>query len=174
MKRFVLKGLLSVFVIWFPMAAMASEICNEDSDTKNFLSQWIENGESVRDIHSRFDEGKFYWERGKVVYRGDLNGDGRDDFIFLSYSSHGSAGDMTYAFLIQCRGYLKHAGGDYFAGVKVLDGPPQDGGDFKDIEIYSYIRDKRDQIRYKGEEAMTRPHLWRFNPQTQRYEGHSE
>jgi len=50
----------------------------------------------------------------------------------------------------------------------------QEGGDVKDIEIYSYIRDKRGRIRYKGEKAMTRPHLWQFDPQTQRYEGQAE
>ncbi|WP_248742392.1 MULTISPECIES: hypothetical protein [unclassified Pseudomonas] len=169
-----MKRLLLLCMSWLPMAGMASDFCNEESDTKTFLTQWKDSGESVEDIHSGFYDGEFSLERGKVVYQGDLNGDGRDDFIFLSYSSHGSAGDMTYAFLIQCRGYLKHTGGDYFAGIKVLDGPPKNGGDFKDIEIYSYIRDKRGQIRYKNNVAMTRPHLWQFNPQTQRYEGQSE
>ncbi len=82
--------------------------------------------------------------------------------------------DSTFAFLIQCRGYLRYSGGGYFAGVKVLDGPAKGGGEFKDIEIYSYIRDKRGRIRYKGEKAMTRPHLWQFDPQTQRYEGQAE
>jgi len=55
-----------------------------------------------------------------------------------------------------------------------LDDSPKDGGDFKEIEIYSYIRNSSDQIRYKDDKAMTRPHRWRFNPQTQRYEGQSE
>lgn len=169
-----MKRLLVLLMSCMPMAGMATDLCNESSDTKNFLSQWMESAERKIDVHSSFYDGHFSLEEGKVVYQGDLNGDGQDDFIFLSYSSHGSAGDMTYAFLIQCRGYLKHTGGDYFAGVKVLEGPPKNGGDVKDIEIYSYIRDKRDQIRYKGKEAMTRPHLWQFNPQTQLYEGQSE
>lgn len=169
-----MKRLLLLCMGWLPMAGMASDFCNEKSDTKNFLSQWVERADYVLDIHSSFYDDRFRREEGKVVYRGDLNGDGQEDFIFTSYSSHGSAGDLTFAFLIQCHGYLKHAGGEYFAGVKVLDGPPKNGGDFKDIEIYSYIRDKRAQIRYKNNVAMTRPHLWQFNPQTQRYEGQSE
>lgn len=170
-----MKRLLLLCMSWLPMAAIATDLCNSKTDTKHFLSQWSESrGDQPDDILSALNENHFVVEYGKVVYQGDLNGDGRDDFIFTSYSSHGSAGDLTFAFLIQCRGYLKHTGGDYFAGVKVLDGPPKNGGDVKDIEIYSYIRDRRDQIRYKGKEAMTRPHLWQFNPQTQFYEGQSE
>lgn len=169
-----MKRLLLICMTWLPMASIATDLCNSETDTKNFLSQWMERPDYVLDIHSSFHDDGFIREEGKVVHRGDLNGDGQEDFIFTSYSSHGSAGDMTFAFLIQCHGYLKHIGGDYFAGVKVLDGPPRNGGDIKDIEIYSYIRDKHDQIRYKGSEAMTRPHLWQFNPQTQRYEGQSE
>lgn len=153
---------------------MAMDICIQVTDARYFLSKWSERGEESEDMLSRVDGTEFSVESGDVIYTGDLNGDGIEDFIFNSRVGIGSSMDSTFAFLIQCRGYLKHAGGDYFAGVKVLDGSPKNGGDFKDIEIYSYIRDKRDQIRYKGKEAMTRPHLWQFNPQTQRYEGQSE
>lgn len=169
-----MKRRLLMCLAWLPMVSLATDLCNSETDTKNFLSQWVERPDYILDIHSSFQPDGFSLEEGKVVYHGDLNDDGQEDFIFTSYSSRGSAGDSTFAFLIQCHGYLKHVGGDYFAEVKVLDGTPKNGGDVKDIEIYSYIRDKRGQIRYKGKEAMTRPHLWQFNPHTQLYEGPSE
>ncbi|WP_256580563.1 MULTISPECIES: hypothetical protein [unclassified Pseudomonas] len=170
-----MKRLSLMCMAWLPMASMAMDVCNSESDTKHFLSQWSESRDNKPDdILSGLHKDQFSVEYGKVVYRGDLNDDGQEDFIFTSYSSRGSAGDSTFAFLIQCHGYLKHVGGDYFARVKVLDGPPKNGGDFKDIAIYSYVRDKRDQISYMGKDALTRRHLWQFNPQTQRYEGQSE
>ena len=169
-----MKRLLLLWIGWLPLTSVASEMCDSETDKKYFLSQWSEGRDHPQDILSAIDGERFSLERGKVIYRGDLNGDGEKDFIFNSYDSVGSAKDSAFAFLIQCRGYLKFMGGDYFAGVKVLDGVPQGGGTFKEIEIYSYIRDRRGQIRYKGKEAMTRPHLWHFNPQTQRYEGQSE
>lgn len=169
-----MKQLLLLCMAWLPIAAMAVDVCSQETDSRYFLSKWSERGEDPEDILSRIDGKEISIEPGEVAYRGDLNGDGIEDFIFNSRVGIGSSMDSTYAFLIQCRGYLKYSGGDYFAAVKVLDGPPKGGRDFRDIEIYSYIRNRRGQIRYKGEEAMTRPHLWRFNPQTQRYEGQSE
>ncbi|ETD38278.1 hypothetical protein HKW95_28925 [Pseudomonas chlororaphis subsp. aurantiaca] len=157
-----------------PIVAMASDLCAPETDSKYFLSQWSESGDRPEDMLSSFDGKEFSVDPGHVVYRDDLNGDGFEDFIFNSRVGIGSSMDSTFAFLIQCRGYLKHVGGDYFAGVKVLEGSPKGGDGFKDIEIYSYIRNLHGQIRYKGNEAMTRPHLWRFNPQAQRYEGQSE
>ncbi|KJZ66015.1 hypothetical protein VD17_11135 [Pseudomonas fluorescens] len=169
-----MNRLLLLLVSWMPVTAMASVLCNPENDSKYFLSQWSDRGDGPEDIVSSFDGKEFSVDPGHVVYRGDLNGDGVEDFIFNSRVGIGSSMDSTFAFLIQCRGYLKHAGGDYFAGVKVLDDAPKDGGDFKDIEIYSYIRNSLGQIRYKDDKAITRPHLWRFNPQAQRYEGQSE
>lgn len=169
-----MKRLLLLCMSWLPLVAMATDVCNEETDARYFLTKWSERGEEPEDMLSRIDGKEFSTEPGHVVYIGDLNGDGIEDFIFNSRVGIGSSMDSTFAFLIQCRGYLNYAGGSYFAGVKVLDSPPKNGGDFKDIKIYSYIRDKRGQIRYKGEEALTRPHLWQFNPQTQRYEGQSE
>ncbi|MNB64537.1 hypothetical protein D3C87_557080 [compost metagenome] len=169
-----MKRLLVLCVSWLPIAVMAADVCNQEADSKYFLSQWSQSSEHPEDILSSLDGKEFSIDPGHVVFRGDLNGDGIEDFIFNSRVGIGSSMDSTFAFLIQCRGYLRYSGGDYFAGVKVLDGPPKGGGEFKDIEIYSYIRDKRGRIRYKGEKAMTRPHLWQFNPQTQRYEGQSE
>lgn len=169
-----MRILLLLGMAWLPMTATASGLCDPRNDSKYFLSQWSDSGESPEDILSSSDGKEFSVDPGHVVYRGDLNGDGVEDFIFNSRVGIGSSMDSTFAFLIQCRGYLKHAGGDYFAGVKVLDGARKDGGNFKEIEIYSYIRNSSGQIRYKGDKAMTRPHLWRFNPQAQRYEGQSE
>lgn len=169
-----MKRLLLLCISALPMAAMATNVCNQETDSKYFLSKWSEKGQAPEDILSSIEGKEFSIDPGHVVYRGDLNGDGIEDFLFNSRVGIGSSKDSIFAFLIQCRGYLKHTGGDYFAGVKVMDGPPKNGGDVKDIEIYSYVRDKHGQIRYKGEEAMTRPHLWQFNPQTQRYEGLAE
>ncbi|MFJ4251612.1 hypothetical protein SAMN04488483_4224 [Pseudomonas helmanticensis] len=169
-----MKRLLVLCVSWLPIAVMAADVCNQEADSKYFLSQWSQSSEHPEDILSSLDGKEFSIDPGHVVFSGDLNGDGIQDFIFNSLVGIGSSMDSTFAFLIQCRGYLRYSGGGYFAGVKVLDGPAKGGGEFKDIEIYSYIRDKRGRIRYKGEKAMTRPHLWQFDPQTQRYEGQAE
>lgn len=112
---------------------------------------------------SRVAGDEFSVEEGKVVYNEDLNGDGIKDYIFLSYSSAGSSGDFTYNFFIQCRGFLRNVGGDYFADVEVLSTHPESSL-YKDIKIFSYNRDKQDQIMHRDGKPLITPHVWRFNP----------
>lgn len=153
--------------------ASTVDVCDAQGGAKHFISQWSEGGDNV-DILSRISGEKFSVQEGKVVYSGDLNGDGVKDFIFSSYDSEGSGKDRTYGFLIQCKGYLKFVGGDYFAGVKVEEKSSDSANGFKDIQIYSYKRDGEGNIRYKGKEALTTPHTWSFNLETKKYEGKSE
>lgn len=157
----------------FATAARAApvDVCYPTEGPKHFLSQWTEDSRTI-DMLSRVQGEKFSIEEGKIVYNDDFNGDGVKDFIFLSYSSAGSSGDFTYGFFVQCQGFLRNVGGDYFADVKVLDSLPE-STPYKDIQIYSYNRDKQDQIMHKNGKPLTTPHLWRFNPETKLYEGES-
>lgn len=162
------------FLIFSPVVSAATiDVCDAPGGAKHFISQWSDGGENI-DVLSRVNGEKFSVQEGKVVYNGDLNGDGVKDFIFSSYDSEGSSKEMTYGFLIQCKGYLKFVGGDYFARVEVLEKSPVAAGGFKDIQVYSYQRDGDGNIRYKGKQALTTPHAWTFNSETKKYEGESE
>ncbi|WP_080693501.1 hypothetical protein [Pseudomonas chlororaphis] len=161
------------FLLFSPIAqATTVEVCDANGP-KHFISQWVEDGDPVYTL-SRVDGVKFSVQEGKVVYNDDLNGDGMKDFVFSSSGSEGSSKDKVYGFFIQCRGYLKFVGGDYFAGIKVLEVSPGGENKYKNIEIYSYQRDKSGGVIYKGKDALTRSHVWSFNQGTQRYEGESE
>lgn len=151
--------------------AATVDVCSPAGGAKYFLSPWTE-GVRDFDLLSRVDGEKFSIEEGKVVISEDINGDGVKDFIYLSTSSGGSSGDFIYEFLIQCRGFLRNVGGEYFAGVKVLDTHPANSL-FRDIEIYSYNRDKQDQIMHRDGKPLTTSHVWRFNSETKLYEGES-
>ncbi|KDD67254.1 hypothetical protein ABH912_004181 [Pseudomonas sp. BT76 TE3572] len=162
------------FLVFSPMASAATvDVCDTSGGAKHFISQWSEDGDQI-DTLSRLSGDKFSVQEGKVVYSGDLNGDGIKDFIFTSYGSEGSSKDKTYGFLIQCKGYLKFVGGDYFAKVEVLDKAPETISGFKDVQVYSYQRDGDGNIRYKGKNALTTPHKWSFNPESKKYEGDFE
>ncbi|PYY92263.1 hypothetical protein DNK59_01570 [Pseudomonas sp. TKO26] len=160
-------------LLFFPIAcATAVEVCDIDS-SRYFISQWAEEGEPIQML-SKVDGPRFSVERVKVVYSDDLNDDGVRDFIFSHVGSEGSSKNRVYGFFIQCRGYLRFVGGDYFAGVKVLDASLGDKNKYKKIEIYSYQRDRDGGVLYKGQEALTKSHVWSFNQSAQRYEGESE
>jgi len=158
---------------FFATAVQAApvDVCYPTEGPKHFLSQWTEDSRTT-DMISRVAGDEFSVEEGKVVYNEDLNGDGIKDYIFLSYSSAGSSGDFTYNFFIQCRGFLRNVGGDYFADVEVLSTHPESSL-YKDIKIFSYNRDKQDQIMHRDGKPLTTPHIWRFNPKTKLYEGES-
>ncbi len=158
---------------FFATAVQAApvDVCYPTEGPKHFLSQWTEDSRTI-DMISRVAGDEFSVEEGKVVYNEDLNGDGIKDYIFLSYYSAGSSGDFTYNFFIQCRGFLRNVGGDYFADVEVLSTHPESSL-YKDIKIFSYNRDKQDQIMHRGGKPLTTPHIWRFNPETKLYEGES-
>ncbi|MDX9671819.1 MULTISPECIES: hypothetical protein [unclassified Pseudomonas] len=158
---------------FFATAVQAApvDVCYPTEGPKHFLSQWTEDSRTT-DMISRVAGDEFSVEEGKVVYNEDLNGDGIKDYIFLSYSSAGSSGDFTYNFFIQCRGFLRNVGGDYFADVEVLSTHPESSL-YKDIKIFSYNRDKQDQIMHRDGKPLITPHVWRFNPETKLYEGES-
>ncbi|MCE4057968.1 hypothetical protein [Pseudomonas sp. Au-Pse12] len=161
---------LLAFLLLSPITCAATvKICSADGP-QYFISQWSEDGDPVQ-VLSRVDGVKFSAQEGRVIYNDDLNGDGVKDFIFSSSGSEGSSKDRVYGFFIQCRGYLKFVGGDYFAGVKVLDISPGGENKYKDIEVYSYQRDKDGNVVYKGEGAVTKSYVWSFNHGAQRYEG---
>lgn len=166
MRYFLLLAFFAATVNAAPI-----DVCAPADGAKYFLSQWTE-GVRDFDLLSRIEDEKFSIEEGKVVTSEDINGDGVKDFIFLSYSSAGSSGDFIYEFLIQCRGFLRNVGGEYFADVKVLDTHPKDSL-FRDIKIYSYNRDKQDQIMHRDGKPITTSHIWHFNPETKLYEGES-
>jgi len=162
------------FLLFSPMVSAATvDVCNTSGGAKHFISQWSEGGDHI-DTLSRVSGEKFSVQEGEVVYSGDLNGDGIKDFIFTSYGSEGSSKDKTYEILIQCKGYLKFVGGDYFAKVEVIEKSSGAISGFKDIQVYSYQRDGDGNVRYKGKDALTTPHKWSFNSETKKYEGESE
>lgn len=113
-------------------------------------------------------------DHGSIVYAGDLNNDGNDDFIFEASTGVGSSGDRVFSFLLQCHGYLKPLGAPYFAKVEVLEPESEQKNVFKDIKIYSYKRNSNGSIQRKGGEPLMTPHIWHFNPDSQKYEGESE
>lgn len=154
------------------VSAATVDVCSPEDGIKYFVSPWSEDGGSVTTL-SRVDGTKFSVQEGRVVYSGDLNGDGVKDSIFVSYDGVGSSKDLVYSFLVQCRGFLRFVGGDYFADVKVSDSLTG-GGSFKDIQIFSYDRDDRGNIKYKRGEALTKVYIWNFNLETKRYEGESK
>ncbi|WP_092315979.1 hypothetical protein [Pseudomonas saponiphila] len=164
-----MKYILALFLLLPIACAAAVEVCDA-SGPKHFISQWAEDVDPVQ-VLSRVDGVKFSVQEGRVVYNDDLNGDGVRDFIFSYSGSEGSSKDRVYGFFIQCRGYLKFVGGDYFAGVKVLDVSPGGENKYKDIEVYFYQRDKDGNVVYKGEGAVTKSYVWSFNHGAQRYEG---
>lgn len=161
-------------LLYFPIANAATvDVCDAEGGAKHFISRLSEDGDKI-DTLSRLSGDKFSVQEGKVVENVDLNGDGVKDYVFTSYGSEGSSKDKTFGFLVQCKGYLKFVGGDYFAKVEVLDKAPKINSGFKDIQVYSYQRDGDGNIRYKGKEALTTSHVWSFNPETKKYEGKSE
>lgn len=167
-----MKFVLALMFFAPVVSAAPVDVCFPRDGVKYFVSQWSEDGSSVTTL-SRVDGLKFSVQEGRVAYSEDLNGDGVKDSIFVSYDSAGSSKDLAYSFLVHCRGFLRSVGGDYFADVKVLDSS-SGGSSFKDIQIFSYDRDGRGNVKYKGDEALTTPHLWRFNPETKQYEGESK
>ncbi|WP_347902728.1 FG-GAP repeat protein [Pseudomonas purpurea] len=170
-----MKNVLAVLLLVSALAVAAAEpeLCKTQSGPYYFLSSWKEGNSTVTSM-AVVEDDKLSTEQGDVVYTGDLNGDGRDDFIFNSYSSHGSAGDTTHSVYVQCRGYLKSAGGEYFARAEVPPEDPQFKSEYREIVFYSYKRGASAQILYKNNEALVTPHIWNFNPETQQYEGESE
>lgn len=167
-----MKYILALFLLSPAACAAAVEVC-EGNGPKYFISQWAEDGDPVQAL-SRVEGVKFSVQEGRVVYNDDLNGDGVKDFIFSYTGGEGSSKDRVYGFFIQCRGYLKFVGGDYFAGVKVSNSFSSGEKQYREIEIYSYQRDRGGNVLYEGGEALTKSHVWSFNQRTQRYEGESE
>ncbi|MFJ2466229.1 hypothetical protein [Pseudomonas sp. NPDC087615] len=153
--------------------ASAREICDVQKDSISFISDW-KVGESKVEVLSTQDGKELLVDHGRIVFVGDLNNDNIDDFIFEASTGVGSSGDRVFSFLLQCHGYLKLIGANYFAKVEVLEPGGGQGDVFKDIKIYSYKRESNGRIKYKGGEPLTTPHVWRFNSESQKYEGESE
>jgi hypothetical protein len=168
MKYFLLLFSLSSTFVW----SAEGEVCNSDTDSKSFITDW-KSGNSKTKVLATVSTTEFITDHGRIVYTGDLNGDNNDDFIYEASTGVGSSGDKVYSFLLQCHGYLKLVGSDYFAKVEVLDSDSS-GNKFKDIKIYSYKRNSNGSIQQKGKEALMTPHVWKFNSETQKYEGESE
>lgn len=163
-----MKMLPLIFLLTsFDALASENRICNEDIKTRNFLSEWRE-GNGVINILTSIHGLEISRERGRVAYQDDFNGDGNVDYIFESFDSEGSAKDRTHGIYIQCKGFLKFVGGDYFAGVTEIK---VSSGNFKDIFFLSYQRDESNNLVYRNGEALTKNHMWSFNPNTGRYEG---
>jgi len=162
-------NLIFSLLLYFPIANAATvDVCDTEGGAKHFISRWSEDGDKI-DTFSRVSGDKFSVQEGKVVENVDLNGDGVNDYIFTSYGSEGASKDKTFGFLVQCKGYLKFVGGGYFAKVEILDRAHKTSSGFKDIQIYSYERNGDGNIRCKGKEALTTPHVWSFNPETKKY-----
>ncbi|WP_339523744.1 hypothetical protein [Pseudomonas sp. EA_35y_Pfl2_R111] len=160
--------ILPLIFILTSLGAFADEdkFCNEDIKTRSFLSEWRE-GNTVFNILTSIHDLKIYRERGRIAYQDDFNGDGNIDYIFESFNSEGSAKDRTHSIYIQCKGFLKFVGGDYFAGVS---GIKINNEKSKNIVFLSYQRDKSSKIIYNNEEALTKTHVWSFNQNIGRYE----
>ncbi|MFI8397779.1 hypothetical protein ACIGEI_24055 [Pseudomonas sp. NPDC078863] len=153
--------------------ASEGEICDVQKDSISFISDW-KVGESKVKVFSTQDGKELLVDHGTTVFVGDLNNDNIDDFIFEASTGVGSSGDRVFSFLLQCHGYLKLVGADYFAKVEVQESGSGQGGVFKDIKIFSYKRESNGRIKYEGGEPLTTAHVWRFNYESQKYEGESE
>lgn len=151
----------------FNSLAGETEVCKGNKGARSFLSEWRE-GDSVTNILTTIQGAELLRERGRIAYQVDLNGDGNQDYIFESFDSQGSAGDRTFGVFVQCKGFLQFMGGDYFAGVEGV--APKNNG-YSDVIFFSYQRDKSDEVIYAEGKALTRSHVWSFNPSTGRYEG---
>jgi hypothetical protein len=163
-----MRLLISILIFAsFDSLAGEAEICMENKEAKSFLSEWRE-GDSVANILTTIRGAELLRERGHIAYQADLNGDGNQDYIFESFDSQGSAGDRTFGIFVQCKGFLQFMGGDYFAGV---EGEGAKNNGYNDVVFFSYQRDKSDEVIYAEGKALTRSHVWSFNPSTGRYEG---
>jgi hypothetical protein len=159
-----------IIILFFAsLNAVAGEVgvCKVKRNTKSFLSEWRE-GDKVTNILTTIQDTEVLRERGNIAYQGDLNSDGNLDYIFESYDSQGSAKDKTFGIFVQCRGFLQFVGGDYFAGVKEV-GAINSG--YRNVVFLSYQRDGSDEIIYAEGQALTKPHVWSFNPNSSKYEG---
>jgi hypothetical protein len=163
-----MKTLPLIFLLT-SLGAFAGEgtICKENINSRSFLSEWRE-GDSAVNILTSIHDLEISKERVRIAYKDDFNGDGNIDYIFESLDSEGSAQDRTHGIYIQCKGFLKFVGGDYFAGVS---GIKVNSENLKAIVFLSYQRNKSNKIIYKNGEALTKAHVWAFNPNTGRYEG---
>ncbi|RON02637.1 hypothetical protein [Pseudomonas brassicacearum] len=166
---------LPLLLILFPITTWSAEskVCSAETDQKSFITNWREGNNQVQ-VLSTISGTEFVIDHGRIVFDGHLNGGENNDFIFEATTGAGSSGDRVYSILLQCHGYLKLIGSDYFAKVEVMDESEGNDSGFKDIKIYSYKRDAQGGISYKGKEALMTPHIWRFNPETKKYEGKSE
>lgn len=169
MKYILLLISLLPAIAW----SSGSQVCSPELDSKSFITDWKLGGTKTK-VLSTQNGSEFITDHGRVVYVGDLNSDGNDDFIYEASTGVGSSGDRVYSFLLQCHGYLKLLGADYFAKVEVVESDSAKANVFKDIKIYSYKRNSDGSIQQKGGESLTVPHVWRFNSGSQKYEGESE
>ncbi|MCQ4264702.1 hypothetical protein CXK91_19125 [Stutzerimonas stutzeri] len=151
----------------FNAAAGEAEVCKGNKGARSFLSEWWEGGR-ISNILTTIQGAEILRERGRIAYQADLNGDGNQDYIFESFDSQGSAKDRTFGIFIQCRGFLQFLGGDYFAGVEEI-GSKNNG--YNDVIFLSYQRDKSDEVINAEGQALTRSHVWSFNPGSGKYEG---
>ncbi|WP_033050267.1 hypothetical protein [Pseudomonas sp. Ant30-3] len=158
-----------------PAAAWSSvgDLCNLEQDPISFITDW-NSGSSKTKLLSTQDGKEFLIDHGRILYVGDLNNDGNDDFIFEASTGVGSSGDQVFSFLLQCHGYLKLLGADYFAKVEVVEKENKQKNYFKEIKIYSYKRNSDGSIQHKGGMPLTTPHIWKFNVESQKYEGKSK
>lgn len=164
--------MLPLILLLTNFGAFAGEdkICKEDIKTRSFLSEWRE-GDGAVNILTSIHGLEIYRERGRVAYQDDFNGDGNVDYIFESFDSEGSAKDRTHGIYIQCKGFLKFVGGDYFAGV---NGVKASSGNFKDILFLSYQRNESGEVIYANGQALTKLHAWSLNPESGVYEGNMD
>lgn len=169
MKYFLLLISLLPAVAW----SSGSAVCNPEQDSKSFITDW-RSGSTKTKVLSTQNGAEFLTDHGRVIYLGDLNNDGNDDFIYEASTGVGSSGDRVYSFLLQCHGYLKLLGADYFAKVEVIEPEIAKTNAFKHIKIYSYKRNSNGSIQQKGDELLAVPHIWHFNSDSQKYEGESE
>lgn len=144
-----------------------AEICKGNIKVRSFLSEWVEGDRTVS-ILTTIQGSEASRERGRIAYQADLNSDGNPDYIFESFDSQGAARDRTFGIFVQCKGFLHFVGGDYFAGVKEAGST---SNNYKDVAFLSYRRNESDEIMYVKGQALTRLHVWSFNPSSGRYEG---
>lgn len=159
--------IIMLFLASFNAVAGEVEVCKIKKNTQSFLSEWRE-GDKVTNILTTIQDTETLRERGRIAYQDDLNGDGNMDYIFESFDSQGSAQDKTFGIFVQCRGFLQFVGGDYFADVKEV-GEINNG--YKNVVFLSYQRDDSDEIIYTEGQALTKSHVWSFNPSSDKYEG---
>ncbi|WP_407364580.1 hypothetical protein HKW97_24385 (plasmid) [Pseudomonas luteola] len=174
MTRYANQLIISLMIVTSSLLSSSAfsadhDICKSYTGPKSFISHWIGDNTGI-DILTTLNADDLTKEDGKAHEAGDLNGDGNNDYIFESYPSQGSSGERSYNILIQCRGFLANAGGDYFSGFKLDRNQSKLArGEYKRIVFLTYKRSGDGNIIYHGKTPESELQVWQYDKEQKTY-----